>query len=139
MESLALRCKEEFPTSEILNLALQTSFPAYRQLEQELTDTGIKIEWRYYNDGKAWMGKLIHNNKKNLGWLHVYPEYFTVTCFFTEKNMDSIVQSDLPQTMKDEFMQLPFDSRLKGMSVTVRSTDQLMDIHQLLKLKKRLK
>lgn len=71
MQPFALKDKETFPTYEVLRATLKDSYPAFRKLEDNLKDAGISIEWNYYNDEKAWMGKLLLK-KKNLEWLHVY-------------------------------------------------------------------
>lgn len=135
MESFALKDKEQFPTPEVLSTVLKDSFPAYEQLEKELTDAGTGIEWRYYNDGQAWMGKLMAK-KKNLGWLHVYPGFFTVTCFCMEKHLEAIAVSALPQQIKDQVVGKVFESKLKPMCLEVRAVEQLADAHRLLDFKK---
>lgn len=138
MEPFALKDKDRFPTSEVLSAVLKDAFPVYAQLEKELADAGTGIEWRYYNDGKAWMGKLIAK-KKNLGWLHVYPGFFTVTCFCMEKHLEAITASDLPQEIKDQVVGKAFESKLKPMCLEVRTVEQMADVHKLLDFKKGLK
>lgn len=138
MEPFALKDKNLLPTPEVLSRVLKTSFSAYEQLEKELAKTGTGIEWRYYNDGKAWMGKLMAK-KKNLGWLHVYSDFFTVTCFCTEKHLEAIASSPLPQQIKDQILEETFDSKLKPMCIAVRNTEQLADVRLLLDFKKGLK
>lgn len=138
MEPFALKDKEQFPTPEVLSTILKGSFPAYEQLEKELADAGTGIEWKYYNDGKAWMGKLMAK-KKNLGWLHVYSGFFTVTCFCMEKHLETIAASALPQQIKDQVLGEAFDSKLKPMRIAVRAVEQIADVYKLLDFKKRLK
>lgn len=138
MEPFALKDKEQFPTPEVLSTILKGSFPAYEQLEKELADAGTGIEWKYYNDGKAWMGKLMAK-KKNLGWLHVYSGFFTVTCFCMEKHLETIAASALPQQVKDQVLGEAFDSKLKPMRIAVRAVEQIADVYKLLDFKKRLK
>lgn len=138
MEPFALKDKEQFPTPEVLSTILKGSFPAYEQLEKELADAGTGIEWKYYNDGKAWMGKLMAK-KKNLGWLHVYSGFFTVTCFCMEKHLETIAASALPQQVKDQVLGEAFNSKLKPMRIAVRAVEQIADVYKLLDFKKRLK
>lgn len=138
MEPFALKDKEQFPTPEVLSTILKGSFPAYEQLEKELADAGTGIKWKYYNDGKAWMGKLMAK-KKNLGWLHVYSGFFTITCFCMEKHLETIAASALPQQVKDQVLGEAFDSKLKPMRIAVRAVEQIADVYKLLDFKKRLK
>lgn len=138
MEPLSLTDKNLAPTPDVLQATLQDSFPAYMQLERELKENGTIIEWRYYNDGKAWLGKLL-NKKNNLGWLHAYNGSFTVRCFFMEKHKETVAQSEIPAQYKEAFLQETFDSKLKPIYITVHSTEQTRDVHKLINLKKQLK
>lgn len=52
MNALILKDKEVFPTDEVLENALKSSYPAFNKLRDELTATDVRIEWNYYNDGK---------------------------------------------------------------------------------------
>ena len=53
MNALILKDKEVFPTDEVLENVLKNSYPAFARLRDELTATDVRIEWNYYNDGKA--------------------------------------------------------------------------------------
>ena len=47
------------------------------------------MEWRYYNDGKAWLCKVV-NKKKTVFWLSIWEHYFKTSFYFTEKHLESI-------------------------------------------------
>lgn len=83
MKSLALTDKNKQPDDRLLEQVLQQMFTLYQQLRQQLRESEIEIMWNYYNDGKAWLGKLMWR-KKNLGWVHVYDQAFRIVVFFTE-------------------------------------------------------
>ena len=58
-----LRTPEIFPSNEILNNALGDM--VYCVLESFIgtisnKEYDLTLEWRFYNDGKAWFGKVIH-------------------------------------------------------------------------------
>lgn len=64
MNELALTNKDQYPDLEILEAVLQKSFPLYQRTVQALSADNIQVTWNYYNDGKAWMGKLLWKKKK---------------------------------------------------------------------------
>lgn len=52
-----LRNPDIQPTSEIKAEALQDANDSYIRFLNELENQDIDLEWRYYTDGKAWLGK----------------------------------------------------------------------------------
>ena len=87
MELPILKDKNIFPTNEVLADVLEASFPAFEAFSASAEAAGLTLEWNYYNDGKAWLCKVL-SKKKNLAWLVVYQNYFRTTSYFTEKHLD---------------------------------------------------
>lgn len=76
METQLLRNPEILPSEEVLKDALKNSFPAYNELINAITSNtlGLLPEWHYYNDGKAWLCKVVFK-KKTIFWLSVWEQY----------------------------------------------------------------
>jgi len=45
------------PTNETIAEGLGASYGAYVKFIEGLEKHDIQVDWRYYNDGKAWLGK----------------------------------------------------------------------------------
>lgn len=135
MDSIVLKDKDLAPTTDVLRAALKESFPAYEKVETELKESDIIIEWRYYNDGKAWLGKLL-NKKKNLGWLYIHDGYFSVSCFFMEKHREAVSKANLPEQSRKAFLLDQSEAKLKPINIPVYSIGQVADIHALVNFKK---
>lgn len=69
-DSLALTDKLTVPDETVLGNVLGQTKPLLDTLLCRAAQ--VNLAWNYYNDGKAWLGKLMYK-RKNLGWLHVYP------------------------------------------------------------------
>lgn len=138
MESLALKDKDLFPTPELLNTVLAGSYPAYQELGEKLAASDINPDWRYYNDGKAWMCKLMFK-KKNLGWLHVYNGHFNVTFYFMERHLQAIADLPIAETVKKEFFETKATGKLLPMTFIVTDRNNLGDVLTALEFKKSLK
>lgn len=138
MEQLVLKDKDLFPESEVLKAVLNDSFQAYQELNEKLVSIGIQPEWRYYNDGKAWLCKL-NFKKKNMGWLHVYNGHFKITFYFTEKHIEAIGALEIAESTKKEFFQTKAVGKLLPMIFTVTDTSCLKDVLTTLLFKKSLK
>lgn len=138
---MLLRDPELFPSDMILKDALGN--PVYSVLESFIeTITGIEygltIEWRFYNDGKAWLGKVVHK-KKTILWLSVWEGFFKAGFYFTEKHLESVAALGISETLKDEFAKAKHIGRLIPMTFEVNEKEQLKDLLTVVRFKKSLK
>ena len=93
MADQLLRNPDVEPSSEVIADALGKSNEAYRAFIAELVCHDIQLEWRYYNDGKAWLAKGLYKwtgvrggqNEKTVFWLSIWAGFFKVTIFFPVK------------------------------------------------------
>lgn len=136
MNKLALTNKDQYPDSEILEAVLEKSFPLYQRTVQALSADDIQITWNYYNDGKAWMGKLLWK-KKNLGWLHIYNGLFKITIYFTEKHRSGIEVLDINPHIKSSFLQSPTVGKLLPMTFQMEQEKELSDLLYIIGYKKK--
>ena len=63
---MLLRAPNVFPSGEVLQNALgYTVYAVLSSFLNTITNEkyALTLEWRFYNDGKAWLGKVLH--KKN--------------------------------------------------------------------------
>lgn len=136
MKSLALTDKNQQPDDGLLEQVLQQKFTLYQQLRQQLWESEIEIMWNYYNDGKAWLGKLMWR-KKNLGWVHVYDQAFRIVVFFTEKYKQGVLELDIPQDIKECFQQTPPSGKLIPLPISVECDKDLAIVRRLMEYKKK--
>lgn len=139
-ETMLLREKEVFPDEETLKKALGNVYPVFRQLMETIKAeaAGLICEWRYYNDGKAWLMKAVWK-KKTIFWLSVWDGYFKIGFYFTEKTISGLYGLPVSQSIKDRLMNARPTGRLIAVSIDVDSEGQSDDIVQLVGYKKRLK
>lgn len=135
---LILKDKNIFPTNEVISDVLGSSFPAYETLSEMFADAGLTLEWNYYNDGKAWLCKIL-SKKKNLGWLIVYPNFFRINAYFAERHLERIAEMDIAESIKEEFYQQKPSGKLIQMSINITDKDQVKDALTMILFKKGLK
>ena len=147
-EELRLKDPKETPTNEILEQVLGDSYTAYETFQEELPDLDIEQEWQWYSPHKAWFAKGQHwwttargtKKEKNLYWLYVYDEYFSIAVWFTEKQRDELENTNVSEKTK----QLIDEAKPKGKLTTfpimfdITTTEPLSDICTLIDLKKEL-
>lgn len=113
-----LRNPDIQPESGIIAEALGEANNAYLTFLDGLENHEIQLEWRYYNDGKAWLGKGIYKwvgvrgaeRQVTVFWLSIWDGFFKVTIYMPEK-----VRSDaMSLPVNDEIKQLIVASKQMG-------------------------
>ncbi len=140
MEKPLLNDPYIFPTPEVLSKTLGKSYAVYEQLIDMITNSefGLTPEWKFYNDGKAWLGKVCYK-KKTIFWLSVWDGYFKTGFYFTEKAKPGVMELPIDETLKAEFAQNQPTGKLIPLPVKVTKKKQIKDILQLVRYKKELK
>ena len=88
-----LRDPSTGPTDEVIAAGLGAANGAYMKFIGGLKKHDIGVDWRYYNDGKAWLGKALYKWTSSRGtpkettifWLSVWEGFFRVSIFMPEK------------------------------------------------------
>lgn len=140
METVLLKDPQVLPTPEVLSGALGSSYPAYEELVATAGSPSyaIDVNWNYYNDGKAWLCKMVHK-KKTVFWLSVWEGFFRTTFYFTEKNCTGIFDLGIDPSIIDDFNSHEPIGKLLPLVVEVREKAQLPDLLKIIDYKKRLK
>ena len=76
-------------TSDIIAEALQDANDSYIKFLNELANQDIDLEWRYYTDGKAWLGKGLYKwlgvrggqKVTTVFWLSIWESFFKITIY----------------------------------------------------------
>lgn len=137
---ILLRDADIFPSDKILEDALGEGFNVLVSFLETITNNeyALTLEWRYYNDGKAWLGKAVYK-KKTIFWLSVWEGFFKTSFFFTEKHLEAIAKLDISETIKDEFAKAKTIGKLIPMILDVNKENQLGDLLTVVWFKKSLK
>ena len=137
---ILLRNADTFPSDKVLKDALGNVYNVLDSFLGTITNEEyvLSFEWRYYNDGKAWLGKAQHK-KKTVLWLSVWDGFFKVSFFFTEKHLEAIAALDISETVKNKFASEEPTGRLLPMVIEVNNESQLKDLLTVVRFKKSLK
>ena len=98
------------PTAEIIADGLGTTNTTYTKFIEELKKYNISLmDWRYYNDRKAWLSKGEYkwttargtNKVKPIFWLSIWEEAFRVSFFFSEKIRAELLSLPISEAAKE--------------------------------------
>jgi hypothetical protein len=90
----------------------------------------ISEEWKFYNDGKRWLFRLIQK-KKTIFWIGVLKNTFRISFWFGDKAESLIESSDLPDSIKNDFKTAKRYNKIRA--VSIKMTDET-DVDNVLKL-----
>ena len=141
MESqMALRNTEIFPSDRVLKDTLGDVYDVLKSFLATITNEAylLSFEWRYYNDGKAWLCKVQHK-KKTILWLSVWEGFFKVSFFFTEKHLEAIAALDISEAIKTELASAKAVGRLIPMIFNINNASQLEELLTVVRFKTTLK
>ena len=136
IEKQMLRNPDIEPTSEVLEEILGTAYSTYVKFLSEMERREIHLEWRYYPDGKAWLGKGLHHwtgsrgGKKEVTvfWLSVWEGYFKLTIYFPEKVRSEVMTLSLSDKLKQRIVETDQMGKLKFFPVVFElHTDESFD------------
>lgn len=143
-----LRDAEIEPTAEIIANGLGPATSVYLKFLGDLQKYGISLmDWRYYNDGKAWLSKGEYkwttargtDKVKPIFWLSIWEESFRVSFLFSEKIRAELLSLPLSKAVKDRISSTePNGKKMKYLPVIFDVTDdnQLDDIYVLAEFRK---
>lgn len=119
MEEQVMKDQDIYPEDEIIKSHLsEEDFDRYLKFMEKIEMLNLLIEWRFYNDGKVWLGKIL-NKKKNMGWLSIWNTGFKITVFLTKRIIPG-------------FNELDIDSEIKSSIVDIKPTGRLIPVIRLI-------
>lgn len=105
-----LRIADIEPSNNVIAKALGVANDAYVKFAKASDKHDFEIEWRYYNDGKAWLAKGLFKwtgarggkNETTVFWLSIWDGFFKVTIY-------------IPEKARVDALRLPLDNKVKRM------------------------
>lgn len=148
-EQQLLRDSSVTPTREIIAEGLGAANSTYIRFIEELEDHGIQVDWRYYNDGKAWLGKALYKwtairgtqKEMTVFWLSVWDGFFRVSLYIPEKARDDALTLSLGDEIKKMIENSKQMGKLKFFPLVfdLRSDKLFDEIYTLVHFKKSIK
>ena len=136
MEQPCLIDDAEYPDDRVLSRYLDDAKDAWDALVTFLDSSypGYSLEWRYYNDGKSWLCKVVKKSK-TICWLGVYRGRFETTFYFPDRAETLIVGSSIRKTYKEQFVNARRFGKTRGLTVNVRKVADLSTTKKLIAIK----
>lgn len=136
------------PTPEIISDGLGSANKVYINFIVEIKEYGVSLmDWRYYNDGKAWLSKGEYkwstsrgtDKVKPIFWLSIWEGFFKVSFFFAQKSLDELLALPISSNTKQSIRETVINgkpSRFIPVIFDIDKQEQLDDVYILIKLRK---
>lgn len=98
------------PTAHNIAACLGTTSEVYNTFLEALQENTISLmDWRYYNDGKAWLSKGEYhwtttrgtNKVKPLFWISIWDGFFKISFNFPLKSKDKLLSLPISEETKE--------------------------------------
>lgn len=134
-----LRNPEEAPTDKLFKNILDKSiYEMMKKIDQIFITTEIGFEWRYYTDGKAWLGKATYK-KKTVVWISVWENSIKASFYFTGKTRPGVLKLGFNEEIKSSFNNREPIGKLIPLTIDIKDEKSLHDFSVLLNYKKNLR
>lgn len=140
IQTMLLREKEIEPTEMVLeNVMGKDFFIVFEKLTKIFTDEfNMEYQWRFYNDGKAWLCKVTYK-KKTILWLSIWENLIRTSFFFTEKTSEGVLKLEIDKKIKDFFLETKHSGKLIPLVIDITKESHFPDLKAIIKYKKELK
>ena len=148
-EQQLLRDPDKEPAAALIAAGLGPVNSVYTAFTERLEGHNINVDWRYYNDGKAWLAKGLYKwittrgteKETNAFWLSVWEGFFKVTFYIPEKHRESALALTLSDQVRQRVENAKQIGKLKFFPVIfdVCSDELFDDIFTLADFRKMLK
>ena len=140
MEPIALTDPSIIPDNELVFIMIGDKSVFWQQILDHLYQNHKDITeiWRFYNDGKSWLFRTL-KKKNTIFWVAVLKDTFRVGFYFGDKAEPMILQSDLPENIKDDFKTATRYNTIRAISVTMNDAVDVDTVIKLIELKLKIK
>ncbi len=122
METQLLRQRDVPPGDDVLKN------PLYLSLME-----GLVPQWRYYNDGRAWLCK-VSDGRKTIFWFSVWEGFFRVSFYFLERHLEGLAAIGIGHGRLEKEW-----GRMIPLFYDVRDTGPVAEIRRVAEFKKKAK
>lgn len=137
METAILNDKLVEPNDEIIFSIIGNTKFIWKQTFSYLfdSDKDILVNWKYSDCGKYWVCQAV-NKKKSIFRLRILKENsFNIAFPFGDKLESIILQSNLPDSIKNDFINAQRFNTTRYISVEVEDTKDFENVKKLIDLK----
>jgi Protein of unknown function (DUF3788) len=132
--------ENQLPTKEVIYSLIGKSRVLWDSVFEHIRSNFPQLveEWKYYKDGKSWLLKVTLKSK-TIFWLSVIKNSFRMTFYFTDKAETLINKSNISNELKESFRKGKKLNKIRGITITFNSRNDVEYAKALIEIKLNLK
>ena len=140
MEALLLKDPLVTPNDNLLFSIIGDKSILWQRIISYLREnhTDISEVWKFYNDGKCWLFRTL-KKKKTIFWVGILDGTFRVSFYLGGKAEPLIAQSDLPEKIKNDFINDKSNSMFRSITIKIGDAEDAENVIKLIEIKLKLK
>ena len=133
---MLLRDPSTEPTDTALESILGANLYAhYFQLIRLITtEFGMQYEWKYYNDGKAWLFKSTFR-KKTVFWLSAWEGSLKISFYFSPKAADGMMKLAVSDEIKNDFAANTGNRKFIPLTIETAHQQPMENLREIIRFK----
>ncbi|MCF7793318.1 MAG: DUF3788 domain-containing protein [Candidatus Cloacimonetes bacterium] len=133
-DQIQLTDPEIYPDEKILENVLGNSYAIFTKLLKLYKENDMMHEWRYYNDGKAWLCK-VQKKKRTIVWMSAWPGYMNAAIYIPKRLIDNVYALDIADEIKQKIESTKDVGKSKPCIFEIRDESILEDFEKVMQLK----
>lgn len=134
INNIELRDADVYPDEIVLNKVLGQSYTVYKNLLELFQKHQMDYEWRYYNDGKAWLCK-VQKKKKTIVWMSAWKGFMQATIYFPLTLLEKVLALEITKEVKEKIINTKNVGKSKPCIFEVGSNEILVDFEKVMEFK----
>ncbi len=134
INTIELADESIYPDEGVLKSVLGESYDAYCALLDLYDHRGLHVEWRYYKDGKAWLGK-VQKKKRTIVWMSAWKGYMQAAVYIPERLIDQVYALPISEDSKAKIMNTKNVGKSKPCIFEIRDHRILDDLDTVIQFK----
>lgn len=131
---IQLKDKDVFPDEYVIKKALGKSYNSYLKLFEMFESLSLEHEWRYYNDGKSWLCKIL-KKKRTIIWVSVWKGFTNAGIYFPLSKIDLVMNLSLRSEIKDRIDSTPNVGKSKPCIFEIKDDSEFEELRKIIELK----
>jgi hypothetical protein len=139
-ENILLTDRDIYPTDELIFSIIGDKKIMWQSIMSHMSGNykDSSGEWNFYNDGKRWLFKMVHK-KKTVFWAAILTDAFRITFYLGNKAEPIIENSDLPQSIKEEFRTAKRYGLIRPVTFIINDKTDVDNVLKMIAIKSKIK
>ena len=139
-ENTLLSDKETIPTDDLIFSLIGDKKNLWKSIMEHMKEQYPESggQWKYYNDGKRWLFKMIWK-KKTVFWISLIKNTFRITFWFPDRAQQAIESSELPMSLKKEFTNAKKYGSTRGLTLIINDLSDVENVRVLVAIRTKIK